>query len=274
MSNQLFDIDIPIDGVGKPIQGDGITLIQIQPQLDFKPYEDAVAYAIRNIPDLPKDIINAKIALAKSSTNPNRKTPCSKLKPTNFLKKTAKKILPKIGAVLLTLSISYGIFSLTPLKDDLKTNKDINDLCNNIKKSFVQSGLGTQNKFAGYVKLTKDVRNIIEKYDLDANDHIQLYVLSLCISNQDWDELLRETGYPGGQIQYYNILGYKDTEDKHAGQFYAEAMSKKLEEKLQNNPEYLRGLYDKFGIYVTESGQVFSTEEHHQTSHSQAPHRR
>lgn len=256
------NIDIPVSD--KPVEYDGIEVIQ---PINFNEIEKAVANAIYNerILDQPQDLIRGKIDLAKqqkytkkrTSSTTKKRTPCNN-KKENHSHKPNPKI---IGGALISLAL-IALLSRTPLAEDLKTNKEISDMTKNIKTSFVNSNLAEKKSdIFNNISLTEKASTIIKKLNIDENDHIQLYILSLAISDSDYNAILNELGY--GNFRYYitKELGYKDTIDKPAGQIYSEVMANKLRDLIKNNPDYLRSLYNKWGIYVTEDGKAMFLDD-------------
>jgi len=237
----------------------------------FREIEYAVAEAIkRNEP--PKIVVDPDEYMDKSIRRP--KVPQYIIKDVTdsieFLKENRKKI---IAATLVLFVLS------TPLRNSAKVNGQISDMTKGISNSLKDNDLAEKNGLLQRITLTVSPKEIVENLNISSTNHIRLYILSLSLSESDFNSILKELGYSGFN-NYLNKLGYRKTETSTQAEQYKIEYSEKLREiinELNRNPdlrqEYLskypelKFIYNDENSYITESGNVFMVEQNAGRSH-------
>lgn len=225
---------------------------------DFRSIELAVAEQIRkNEP--PRIVDRTNMVMPKSLRRP----PISQrlIKFIDEVKEYKKEV---IATVLVTAVL------LVPLAKEVKTNIKFNNIIDNIKNSLQESNLAKIAQSGRTLTLTESPSAFIERLGISKNDNIRLYLLSLSISENDFDNILRHLGYHSGYSGYLNQLGYYTDSHSSASELYNKDYNEKFEKiikDLNDNPEKydsyiqkypeLQFIYSDQNIYVTENAEIF-----------------
>ena len=155
----------------------------------------------------------------------------------------------------------------------LKANGQINDLSNKISDKLTKMKLGEQQKglFSKF-NLTVSPSELIDKWELNSDSHMRIYILSTILNQSDFEKVLNTLGYKN-QDSYVKELGFKHNERRAIENYHTE-YEEKLKDivmHLNKNPqevdEYLKKypelglILDPSNTFILQNGDYGSTRE-------------
>lgn len=185
-------------------------------------------------------------------------------KAIEFLKEHKKEA---IATTLLTIAL------LTPTFKSAKINSQINDISQGISTTLTDRDLAEKKGLLQQLVLTGSPEKIVDLLNISPHNHTRLYILSLSLSNNDFEKVLKELGYSGIN-NYLNTLGYIPTESTPQYEKYRQEYDAKLKDilsELNKNPdlrqEYLAKypelnfIYGNDFTYIIEEQTTLTTEQ-------------
>ena len=176
----------------------------------------------------------------------------------------------KVAIAGLLATATILAFTLGPT---LKANGQINDLSNKISDKLTKMKLGEQQKglFSKF-NLTVSPSELIDKWELNSDSHMRIYILSTILNQSDFEKVLNTLGYKN-QDSYVKKLGFEHNERRAIENYHTE-YEEKLKDivmHLNKNPqevdEYLKK-YPELGLvldpsntFILQNGDYGSTRE-------------
>ena len=174
--------------------------------------------------------------------------------------------IAKNNSKAIIASALLAALLITPAMNELKINLQVKEMTKNISSSLQQSNIATVTNLSNLVTLTESPREFIEQLNISKNDHTRLFILSLSIEPNDFENILKELGYYGGFQSYLKHLNYERNEYQSAKEQYCEYYTHKLEsiiKEINKNPDLaesyfksypeLQFIFNSQNIYITEN---------------------
>lgn len=192
-----------------------------------------------------------------------------------FINKTIKfinKNKADIAGILATALLVITTLGAT-LGPALKINKQKEDLSKNLGEHFTQLKYceQTDGLFKKF-KLTISPRIFVNKLNLTADSDMRLYILSIVLRQEDFDNILWELGF-NNQEDYLRRLGFEHGELR-AGEQYSNEYDKKLNniiKTINENPDKATKYFDECPElrFIVDSdntimidGEIITTRNH------------